>query len=172
MNDRETSESLFFDNTGLVPYTIRKYTAMTVDEDIMQEGLLGLWKAALHYDTNSAIRFPTYAVQCIRNQIWSGERTKIRGNIPNTVSLQERVMDNSKTTYMDLVKDPKAEEPYLDLETEDMFDKFFTDEEKAILTFRLKGIGLWRASNMLGHSGDWGKTRIRRIKVRLKRRDE
>ena len=138
----------------------------------MQEGLLGLWKAALHFDAESGTRFPTYAVRCIQNQVWQGERSKIRGNIPDTVSLNERVADDTKTTYMDLLKDPKAEEPYRDLETQDMFDKFFTDEERAILRIRMKGIGLWRASKMLGHSGPWGDTRIKRIKERLKRRKE
>lgn len=152
-----------------MPHTIRKYTALNANEDIVQEGLLGLWKAALHFDTDSGNRFPTFAVQCIRNQIWQGERRKLRGNIPDAVSLEERIDADTKMTFMDLLRDENAGRPFEDTETEDLIERLFTDEEKAVIRYRLKGVGVWRTANLLGHSGPWAETRIKRIKQKLKK---
>lgn len=153
----------------LVPHTIRKYTALTVNEDALQEGLLGLWKAAIHFDADSGNRFATFAVQCIRNQIWQGERSKLRGNIPDAVSLEERLDADTKATFMDILRDEKAELPFEDADTRDMIEKLFTDEEKGVIRYRLNGVGVWRIGNFMGHSGPWAETRIKRIREKLKK---
>ena len=149
-----------------------RFTALSPDEDLMQEGYLGLWNAALHYSEEYRVSFSTYAVRCIQNQIYQGERLKIRGNIPNASSLNEKVRDGSDATYMDLVRDPNAELPYEDVDTLDYVDRCLTDEEKSLLRLRMQGIGIWRASKLLGHSGPWGDLRIKRIKEKFKRRND
>lgn len=169
LNDRATAEKLFYENMRLVPHTIRKYTALAVNEDALQEGLLGLWKAAIHFDADSGNRFATFAVQCIRNQIWQGERSKLRGNIPDAVSLEERLDADTKATFMDILRDEKAELPFEDADTRDMIEKLFTDDEKGVIRYRLNGVGVWRIGNLMGHSGPWAETRIKRIREKLKK---
>lgn len=39
-------------------------------EDIIQEGYVGLWKACLTFDESKGYKFATYAVACIRSQIF------------------------------------------------------------------------------------------------------
>lgn len=43
-------------------------------DDILQEGYLGLWKACLSYDKHKGTAFSTYAVPCIRTQIFMAMR--------------------------------------------------------------------------------------------------
>ena len=152
---------------GLVPFTVRRYTALTIDEDTMQEGYIGLWNAALHFDGNDGTLFPTFAVRCIQHQLWNREKRKLRHDIPNQVSLSEKLTADTDTTYMELLRDPKGEEHYLDVETADMIERTFTEEEKAVIRYRLKGVGVWTAGKLLGRSGTWADTRIKRIKKKL-----
>lgn len=64
-------EELFEKNKGLVIYAFKKYfkSVNKFDDDIFQTGCLGLWKACLHFDDNKNIKFSTFAVPCIRNEI-------------------------------------------------------------------------------------------------------
>lgn len=43
-------------------------------DDLVQEGLLGLWSAAQTYDTNKNATFKTYAFKCIDNRLVSGAK--------------------------------------------------------------------------------------------------
>lgn len=61
-------QALFAANAALVPWVIGRYfPALRRDdrEDAMQEGLLGLWKAASRYDPLGGAKFQTYAVEYI-----------------------------------------------------------------------------------------------------------
>ena len=40
-------------------------------EDLVQEGMIGLYKAVMHYSTDKAASFKTFATTCIKHQIQS-----------------------------------------------------------------------------------------------------
>ena len=63
--------SRFEENTGLVYSTFNREFASFryIEEDLIQEGLLGLWKACRTYKESSGVKFSTYAVVCIRNNM-------------------------------------------------------------------------------------------------------
>ena len=59
------------ENIKLVFWTIKKYLSSLIgDDDVFQEGYLGLCKAAENFDESRGFNFSTYAVRCILNQIY------------------------------------------------------------------------------------------------------
>ena len=71
-------EQLVNENVGLVQYVINKFTNKEYTknnplydaDDIMQIGMIGLFKAAKSYDENRGCNFSTMAVTCIKNEIY------------------------------------------------------------------------------------------------------
>ena len=58
-------------NKNLVHFVIRKWFKLrSEDEDLFQEGLIGLWEAAKSYDKTKG-QFSTYAVAIIRNKLYN-----------------------------------------------------------------------------------------------------
>lgn len=66
-------DRLVGDNLKLVPYVIRNLTKQTSTfsfEDLIQEGNLGLIKAAEKFNPKLGVKFSTYAVWWIKAQVW------------------------------------------------------------------------------------------------------
>lgn len=68
-----TPEELYSQNEPLVWWTMKKYYHDFIDdEDLMQEGRIGLWRACLAYDEKKRFKFSTVAVSYIHNAIRHG----------------------------------------------------------------------------------------------------
>ena len=68
-----TPEELYSRNEPLVRWTIKKYYPDFMDdEDLMQEGRIGLWRACLAYDKKKRLKFSPVAVSYIRNALRHG----------------------------------------------------------------------------------------------------
>ena len=68
-----TPEELYSLNEPLVWWTIKKYYPDFMDdEDLMQEGRIGLWRACLAYSKERGLAFSTLAVPYIRNALRHG----------------------------------------------------------------------------------------------------
>lgn len=68
-----TPEELYSRNEPLVRWTIKKYYPDFMDdEDLMQEGRIGLWRACLAYDEKKGLKFSPVAVSYIRNALRDG----------------------------------------------------------------------------------------------------
>ena len=67
MTDREQK---IIDNMGLVHYVIHKYFPLYIDnQDNIQNGYVGLIKAADSFDESAGNTFATYVARCIFNEI-------------------------------------------------------------------------------------------------------
>ena len=77
MNDDYTS-MLVEQNVRLVKSEIYRMTGSSPDDDMIQEGILGLLRAALGFDRNRGTKFSTYAVPWIKRNIHRelGKRAK------------------------------------------------------------------------------------------------
>lgn len=86
-----TPNQLFQDNQNLVKFCYNKYIkhrSISDTEDIMQQGMLALWKAALQYDESKGIAFSTYATHYISGYMRQYVRDKCNLiRIPRTVFL-------------------------------------------------------------------------------------
>lgn len=90
-------------NIKLVYYCLRHYVHIDsyLTEDIAEQcGIIGLWKAIKAYDTDKGIKFSTFAIRCIMNEIRM-ECYYIR-DAYDKYSLDKEIDFNSDTTFMDL----------------------------------------------------------------------
>ena len=119
-----TQQKMIEDNMNLVKYIFNKKFSKNreMEEDILQEGYIGLTIAAKTFDQDTGIMFSTYAYKVIYNQILMF----LRGNKnKDMVSLDEEVVEDGSTLVDMLVAD--TEEPAL-----------YTDLHKAIKSLKPK----------------------------------
>ena len=80
-------------------------------EDLIQEGLMGLFSAANSYLIDAAASFKTYAVRCIKNRILSARKTALRlKNIPLSLYTS---LDSDEIGEFALVDEESNPEQYL-----------------------------------------------------------
>ena len=81
-------------------------TPISIKEDLLQEGLIGLFKAVKSYDGVSA-SFSTYASRCIRNSIISGLRkyyTQAKTALPVADITNEETVPSAEEVHLDSVR--------------------------------------------------------------------
>jgi RNA polymerase sigma factor (sigma-70 family) len=103
-------------NEGLVCQEVLRFTAKrtgkaTMDEDLRQEGLIGLWKAILGYDRGKGAAFSSYAVPSIRRHIQREWEKRSRSAAFFPASLQDPVGEDEDCTLGDLCADPNTAAP-------------------------------------------------------------
>lgn len=63
-------EKVIEENIGLVKTIVNRFNVSSFDkEDLLQAGLIGLWKAAYNYQDNLGVKFSTYSVKYILGEI-------------------------------------------------------------------------------------------------------
>ncbi len=86
-----TPEELFERNMRLVYHYIHRtnFSIPGYDlEDVIQVGMIGLWKAALTFRQDMGYRFSTYAVACIKNELLR-ERKVLAPKMQQTLPIDE-----------------------------------------------------------------------------------
>lgn len=84
-------EELFIENQALVPFTLSQLLQLHKDQDLLQEGYIGLWNACLTFDESKGCKFSTYATYCIRNAILKALYKSNQNNKLQVISLQTPV---------------------------------------------------------------------------------
>lgn len=70
--DKDATNELIIKYRGLVEHIARKYIDSPLEEDdIIQEGMIGLLAAIKSYNSEKGAKFNTYATHCINNSIKS-----------------------------------------------------------------------------------------------------
>lgn len=164
---REEAELLFRENMRLV-YFVANNMDITVSDDVIQDGYMGLWKAALKYDPEKAQSFATYAVPAIRNSIAYARRASLR-NLQPEISLNQQIDGDDARMLMDTVPDEKWDHPVKNTEFRLFIDKVLTAEEKRIALMRADGASQRAIGAVFGRSDAWVIERLNRIKMKLKR---
>jgi len=100
----------------LVNNKVTKYFIVGAEkEDIIQEGLIGLFKAIKDYDNNKQNSFKSFAALCIERQIITAIKTSNRQkHIPlnSSLSLNNTINDNdNETSFLEIIDAPNAEDP-------------------------------------------------------------
>lgn len=127
----------FYENEKLVYHVVnRMFPTFVGNEDVIQEGYLGLWKACDTYDESKGTQFSTYACQVIVNDIRMYLRKILKTNdiLRDAESLDAKVFRN-----------PDGYDRYdiygVDMEWLDSqeFMKHLTHRQKRIVCLRIKG---------------------------------
>ncbi len=148
-------------------------------EDIIQEGMIGLFKAIRDYKHESRASFFSFADLCITRQIITAVKASTRQkHMPlNTyVSLNKPAYeeDNDKTALLDLVPSSQILDPeelvigeeslhLIEDELDDRLSKF----EKEVLKYYIDGIGYVEIAEILDKPAKSIDNALQRIKKKL-----
>lgn len=137
IDDRECKEKIF---ESYMPYVIKLSSEISeknpyVDtEDIINEGMIGLWKAMLHYNPNKGCTIFALIKICVRNSIL--EYVKKTNKHKNVVSLDVPTIDGEDETMLyDIIEDERfdLDKEIYSNEIVSMFDELLTERDKNIM---------------------------------------
>ena len=160
--------------------------------DIIQEGLIGLYKATKSFNVQKQNSFKTFANMCIERQIITAVKTANRQkNIPlnSAFSINTQLYDdseNNNTELVDILNTHYVEDPSDSITRKEYFDYInksisenLSQHEKDVLKYFRQNKSYQEIAEKLNcktKSVDTAMTRIRRkankIKQEVKKRDE
>lgn len=147
-------------------------------EDIVQEGLIGLYEAIKDYSHDKQASFKTFMDICVTRQIMTAIKTASRQkHIPlNTyVSLNKPLYtDDSERSYMETFVTSKKEDPeslYLDVEKtyeiNQEIKKALSPFEHQVLELYLQGVSYFKIAKVLEKEEKAIDNAIQRIRKKL-----
>ncbi len=151
--DKSALEHLINRYKNLVNIKVSKYYMVGAErEDIVQEGLIGLYKAIKSFQPDKQNSFKNFASICIDRQLITAIKTSNRQkHIPlnSYISLNKEAYENEEESSSDLIEilDAKTVEDPLDTLTkkeyyksvENTIDKSLSDFEKKVLNCYIQG---------------------------------
>ncbi|WP_156450435.1 RNA polymerase sporulation sigma factor SigH [Sporosarcina sp. HYO08] len=166
---------------SLVSLKARSYFLIGGDrEDIVQEGMIGLYKAIRDFREDRLSSFKAFAELCITRQIITAIKTATRQkHIPlnTSVSLDKPVFDEeSDRTLLDVIAGPTLDDPedlmihkenFIQMEEE--MNKVLSALEKEVLALYLEGQSYQEISDELNRQVKSVDNALQRIKRKLER---
>lgn len=148
-------------------------------EDVIQEGMIGLYKAVVDFDRERLVSFKGFASLCITRQIITAIKTATRQkHIPlnSYISLDKPVHNNEETDQrlIDTIAEPKASDPQTILLHKDRF-YFMKDKlseelsrfEQNVLRLYLEGYTYQEISEQLSRHVKSIDNALQRVKRKL-----
>ncbi len=138
------------------------------EEDLIQEGMIGLYKAIRDYSSDKDVKFITFASLCVSRQMYTAIQSADRQkNVPlnSYVSIYEE----------DFQKEGGAnpEEEFLDKERvgqiEEAFEKELSSLERKVLDLHLVGMDYHEIAQILGKTDKSVDNALQRIKTKIKK---
>ena len=159
----------------------RSYFLIGADrEDIVQEGMIGLYKAIRDYKGDKLASFKAFAELCITRQIITAIKTATRQkHIPlnSYVSLDKPIYDEeSDRTLMDVISGAKVLDPEELIINQEEFDhieikmaELLSDIERKVLSLYLDGQSYQEISEELNRHVKSIDNALQRVKRKLER---
>ena len=181
--DREAIDYLMDKYKNLVRRKAANLFLIGADkEDLIQEGMIGLYKAIRDYENEKGVLFYTFAELCIVRQMYSAIKASNRQkNIPlNTyISLygpdfEEEKGQNHGENYANYVQQEKNQNPEeLVIDKENLAVLEYTIEsrlsslEKEVVQYYMNGLSYVEIAELLGRSPKSVDNALQRIKSKL-----
>jgi RNA polymerase sporulation-specific sigma factor len=164
--DTKAIDELLTTHKHLVVSVARKYYLLGGDrEDLIQEGMIGLFKAITTFDIEKSDNFSSYAVTLIEREIISAIR---RANSASQHILSESVFVDTDDALSDnisvenvLISEENTEEL-----TNEIFKKL-SSFERRVVEYYLKGYNYLDIASMLGKDSKSIDNALTRIKKKL-----
>lgn len=179
--DSEALDYLIHKYRQFVRAKARSYFLIGADrEDIVQEGMIGLFKAIRDYKDDKMVSFKAFAELCITRQIITAIKTATRQkHIPlnSYISLDKPVYDEeSDRTLMDMLKGSKSLDPEELIINQEEFDhievkmtELLSDLEREVLSLYLDGQSYQEISEMLNRHVKSIDNALQRVKRKLEK---
>lgn len=159
-------ESLIEDNIHLVHFVAKKYfPTLRFDEDLISEGMIGLWLAAKSFDEDKGIKFITYATTCIYNHICKFIRSYNHQNRLQTISMYEQITE--KMTIEDMLSyQDNLESNFVISEAVSQLFKTMKPRSQEIMKMYISGMNQTEISKIKGFT----QVNVSRIIIRERKR--
>ena len=169
--ESELNENLVTDNMKLV-YLVIRNLGLKSNEDLVQEGMMGLCKAAKHFNDSLGFSFGTYAYASIKGQIKLYLRT--RANLIKPIRHQSKnrgepeTLEFANVSYIDddmMSVISNGEDSFEDSTIcDDFINNYLTDTEQFVIRQTLDGKTQREIGTKLGVT----QTQIHRIIVSIR----
>lgn len=136
---------------NLVNSKVTKYYIIGAEkEDIVQEGLIGLFKAIKDYDNTKQNSFKSFASLCIERQIITAIKTSNRQKhlpLNSSLSLNNTINDNdNEASFLDIIDAQNVEDPLETITKKEYYSNIkeklnanLSDFEKKVLYSYIEG---------------------------------
>lgn len=192
--DEELIHRLRGGEASVMDYICEKYKPLVRDkaksmfilggdnEDLIQEGMLGLFKAVRDYDSGRDASFFTFADLCISRQMYTAvQASRRKKHIPlntyislygdNKEALEGETTDLTEILAGKLQQDPEA--LFLDKERVDYLERAIERElspfEKEVLDLHLTGMSYSQIAKVLGREEKATDNALQRLKGKIKK---
>lgn len=189
MADEQLIRKLRDGESDIIDYIMEKYKELVRKEanamyllggendDLIQEGMIGLFKAVQSYDTKQDTSFASFATLCIRRQIYSAiaaSRRKKHGPLNSYISLYEKNEDRG--TLLETMEADKQSNPeellvsreYVEL-LENELEENLSDLENRVLYLHLRGTDYKTIARLLDRSPKTIDNALQRIKSKTEK---
>lgn len=153
------------------------------NEDLIQEGMIGLFKAVRDYDMGRDASFFTFAELCVSRQIYTAVRaSKRQKHLPlnNYVSLDSKASGDDRegegVSLKELLADRvelSPEELFMDKERvaylEETIDRELSDFEKQVFDLYITGMSYSQIAKVLGRDEKATDNALQRLKVKIRK---
>jgi RNA polymerase sporulation-specific sigma factor len=179
--ESEALDYLIYKYRNFVRAKARSYFLIGADkEDIIQEGMIGLYKAIRDFREDKLTSFKAFAELCITRQIITAIKTATRQkHIPlnSYVSLDKPIYDEeSDRTLMDVLSGAKVLDPEELIINQEEFDnievkmtELLSDLERKVLSLYLEGQSYQEISEELNRHVKSIDNALQRVKRKLER---
>lgn len=176
-NDNEACEEILEKYKPMVLGISRAYFLFGGDkEDLMQEGMIGLYKAVISYSPEKDATFSTYANICIRRHLYTAIKNASRKkHMPlNDYVSFSTFLDGTSDDLSGLVKFDAMNPEDIIINQERIealygsIDKKLSKLEKAVLSEYLKGSPYDRIASKIGKESKAVDNALQRIRKKLK----
>ncbi|MBP3384770.1 MAG: RNA polymerase sporulation sigma factor SigH [Firmicutes bacterium] len=154
MTDEELVASAQEGNLEAEEFLIRKYKELVRSrsqfyfiigadsDDVVQEGMIGLFKAIQSYSAGKEASFKTFAELCVNRQIITAIKTASRrkhGPLNDSVSLNDPVNEEEQgTTLGEMLHAGKDMQPEEELLMKDLMDSISSNEQNLFSAFEMQ----------------------------------
>ncbi|MCM1047089.1 MAG: RNA polymerase sporulation sigma factor SigH [Clostridiales bacterium] len=195
-SDEELMMRLRDGEDGIIDFIMNKYKNLVRSkaksmyilgadgDDLIQEGMIGLFKAVRDFDSGRDASFATFADLCISRQMYTAvQASRRQKHIPlNTyISLYETTNGNYERSEEDMAlvniltlkSDQSPEEMVIDKENVEQLEKTIEKElsslEKQVLDLYVTGMSYTQIAKVLGRDEKSTDNALQRIKTKLKK---
>ncbi len=164
---------------SLIRKKTRGYFILGADkEDVIQEGMVGLYKAIRDFNAQKEVSFVSFAELCINRQIISAIKAAGRQKhspLNSSVSMDRPVSEGDDCTYLDFISrsDINPEELVIGKESRKAMERAIVDSlskmEQKVLALYLKGKSYTEIAIIMGKEEKSIDNALQRIKKKVEK---
>lgn len=152
-------------------------------DDLIQEGMLGLFKAVRDYDCGRDASFRTFAQLCVNRKLYTAVKASNRKKhlpLNSAISLSQPVGENSEegseevlADYLKADSSSNPEEYMIELEEserlEELIEKELSPFERQVLELHLTGMGYVEIAHVLNRDEKSADNALQRIRTKFRK---